>query len=108
MNGNLKIAILGGATGLVALALAGCVSPARTPNDHYYEAPPERADTAPAQSTTTTYSENGSAATTTTTTTTTTTYDNGAPYAGDAASGFGDDAYDDPHHYGRGINQHKY
>ncbi len=109
MNGNVRTAVLAGIAGLAATALAGCVSPDRTPQDYYQEAPPQRADSAPVQSSTTTYTGNGTTGTTTTTTTTTTS-DDGAPYQGDgyAPYGHGDGVYDDPHHYGRGANQHKY
>lgn len=93
MRGNIKLAILAVAAG-VGFSLAGCVSPARTPSDAY--APSE-------QQTTTTYY--GPAGQTTTTTTTQTTVDeNGYGYG---PSGHGN-TYDDPHHYGRGYNQHKY
>lgn len=78
----------------VGFSLVGCVSPARTPSDAY--APP-------AQQTTTTYY--GPAGQTTTTTTRTTVQ--GTDGYGYGPSGRGD-TYDDPHHYGRGYNQHKY
>ena len=94
MRGNVKFAILAAAVGL-GISMAGCVSPARTPSDAY--APGTR------QTTTTYYGPAGQTSTTTTTTQTTV---NENDY-GYGPSGHGA-TYDDPHHYGRGYNQHKY
>ncbi len=96
MRGHMKLSVVIAAAGF-GLSLAGCVSPARTPSDAYY-APP-------AEQTTTTYYEPGTGPATTTTTTRTTVYRDGA--YGYGPSGHGN-TYDDPHHYGRGYNQHKY
>jgi hypothetical protein len=100
-RGNIRTAILAGTAGLGMVALAGCVSPARTPSDAY--APPAT------QQTTTTTSDDATGSTTTTTTTTTTNPDGTVVYRGDGYAPYGHgDTYDDPNHYGRGVNQHKY
>jgi len=110
MRRNVSLIVL---AGLGAAALAGCAAPRQYPDRNYYEAPPDRASyeapyDAPAGYT--------PPATTRTTETTTTYY--GAPagtmYRQETVTTY--DAYgkpvryveDDPHHYGRGPNYHKY
>jgi hypothetical protein len=97
MRRNLKLAVAAMSAGLGLAMLGGCVAPARTQSDAYYAPPPARTTT-----TTTTYYEPGYGPETTGSTATV--YEERGYYP---PSGHGD-TYDDPHHYGRGYNQHKY
>ncbi|WP_424468465.1 hypothetical protein [Parvibaculum sp.] len=85
MRGNMRLAMAAAVVALGLSALGGCVSPARTPSDAYAPNPDQASVT---------------------TTTTTTVYSDDA-YRGQPNSQ-GGSIYDDPHHYERGPNQHKY
>lgn len=82
MRGNMRLAMAVAVVALGLSALGGCVSPARTPSDAYAPNPDQASVT-----TTTVYSDDA--------------------YRG-APNSQGGSIYDDPHHYERGPNQHKY
>ncbi len=109
MHRNVRMAVIAGIAGFGAASLAGCAAPRQYPNDRYYEAPGDRANyDAPAGYV--------APSTQTTTTTSTTSYPSGTAYQSETVTTYDGPAYgkpttyveDDPHHYGRGPNQHKY